>query len=64
LALKLARDEALLRSVRAKLDQNRPTYPLFDTDRFRRNIEQAYARMLEIAERGEAPRSFSVEADA
>jgi predicted O-linked N-acetylglucosamine transferase (SPINDLY family) len=61
LALKLARDAAQLRSVRAKLDKNRPVYPLFDTDRLRRNIETAYARMLEIAARGAAPQSFNVE---
>jgi predicted O-linked N-acetylglucosamine transferase (SPINDLY family) len=61
LILKLARDAALLNSFRLRLQQNRSTYPLFDTDRFRRNIEAAYTKMHEIAERGEAPRSFSVE---
>jgi predicted O-linked N-acetylglucosamine transferase (SPINDLY family) len=61
LALRLARDKALLGSFRVKLDQNRLTCPLFDTDRFRRNIETAYAKMLEIAERGGAPQNFSVE---
>ena len=61
LALKLARDPALLQSIRRKLEANRLTYPLFDTDRFRRHIEAAYATMLEIAQRGETPRSFSVD---
>jgi protein O-GlcNAc transferase len=60
LALKLARDPALLDSVRRKLQQNRLTTPLFDSERFRRAIEAAYAKMREIAEQGEAPRSFSV----
>jgi hypothetical protein len=34
---------------------------LYDTDRFRRHIESAYARMWEIHERGESPRSFAVD---
>jgi len=61
LALKLARDPALLQSIRSKLDANRLTHPLFDTDRFRRHLEAAYATMLDIAQRGEPPRSFSVD---
>jgi protein O-GlcNAc transferase len=61
LALKLARDAALLKSLRARLEQNRLAKPLFDAGRFCRNIEAAYAKMWETAERGEAPRSFRVE---
>ena len=61
LALKLAGDPALLQSIRSRLDANRLTHPLFDTDRFRRHIEAAYATMLDIARRGEPPRSFSVD---
>lgn len=62
LALKLAREPQALGACREKLAQNRMTYPLFDTDRFRRHIEAAYRRMWEIAERGEASRSFHIEA--
>jgi hypothetical protein len=36
---------------------------LFDPDRFRRGIEAAYARMWEIACRGEPPRGFAVKLD-
>lgn len=61
LALKLARDPALLQSLRGKLEANRRTCPLFDIDRFRRHIEAAYATMVDIARRGESPRSFSVD---
>ena len=60
LALKLARDASLLRSVRERLEQNRTTYPLFDTGRFCRNLEAAYKRMVEIHTSGEFPRGFSV----
>jgi protein O-GlcNAc transferase len=47
LALKLARDNNMLVATRAKLARNRQTFPLFDTDRFRRNIESVYQTMWE-----------------
>jgi protein O-GlcNAc transferase len=46
LALELARDPALLRATREKLARNRLTTPLYDSERFRRNIEAAYEAML------------------
>jgi predicted O-linked N-acetylglucosamine transferase (SPINDLY family) len=61
LALRLATDKALLGALRQKLARNRRTCALFDTDRFRRHIEAAYATMWEICLRGEAARSFAVE---
>jgi predicted O-linked N-acetylglucosamine transferase (SPINDLY family) len=61
LALKLARDPALLAEIKAKLVGHRNAYPLFDTDRFARHIEAAYTTMWETWQRGEAPKSFSVE---
>jgi len=62
LVLKLARDPILLSATRRKLQDNVRRAPLFDTDRFRRHIEQAYATMINIHQRGEAPRSFTVQA--
>jgi predicted O-linked N-acetylglucosamine transferase (SPINDLY family) len=62
LALKLATDPALIASIRRKLDGNRKICPLFDTDRLRRHIERAYMTMWDIARRGEAARSFAVDA--
>ena len=61
LALRLARNPAVLAAIRRKLQENRLTQPLFDTERFRRHIEAAYTRMWEIFERGAPPQSFSVE---
>jgi predicted O-linked N-acetylglucosamine transferase (SPINDLY family) len=61
LALKLATDPALLQSTRHKLKHNRPTCRLFDSDRFRHQIEAAYSTMWDIFRRGESPRSFCVE---
>jgi predicted O-linked N-acetylglucosamine transferase (SPINDLY family) len=61
LALRLASDAPLLRGIRHRLERNRSTCPLFDTDRFRRHIENAYTTMWEIQQRGESARSFAVE---
>jgi predicted O-linked N-acetylglucosamine transferase (SPINDLY family) len=60
LALKLARDPALLSSLRERLARNRATFPLFDTARFARHVEAAYTTMLERRQRGEPPRGFAV----
>ena len=60
--MKLARDPPLLDTVRAKLERNRRTSPLFDTDRFRRHIEAAYTTMWRLWQDGETPRNFAVAA--
>ncbi len=60
LALRLAREPALLASIKLKLARNRETFPLFNTQRFARHIEAAYTTMCERSRRGEAPDSFSV----
>ena len=62
LALSLATDPARLAAIRRKLEANRSECRLFDSDRFRRNLEAAYATMWDIHRRGEHPRSFHVEA--
>ena len=61
LALKIARDRALLATLKAKLAASRDNCLLFDTGRFTRNIERAYTTMVETHRRGEPPRNFSVE---
>ena len=60
LALELAREPKLLSAYRERLARNRLSQPLFDTERFRRHIEEAYRRMWELHLRGEAPRGFDV----
>jgi len=62
LALKLARDPVLLASLKAKLARNRGTYPLFDTERFTRNLEAAYTTMWRRYQNAEPPASFAVKA--
>jgi protein O-GlcNAc transferase len=61
LALRLAGDPAMLHGIRATLQGNRLSHPLFDTDRFRRGIEAAYLRMWETWQRGEPAQAFRVE---
>ncbi len=63
LALRLARDPILLKAYRDRLNANRLTHPLFDTDRFRRHIEAAYLKMWKIWQAGGQPQSFKVEAE-
>jgi predicted O-linked N-acetylglucosamine transferase (SPINDLY family) len=63
LALALARDPGRLQGLRDKLARNRAAAPLFDTDRFRRGLEAAYAAMWENWQRGESPREFAVQPD-
>jgi protein O-GlcNAc transferase len=46
LALELAANPALLKATREKLARNRLTTPLYDSERFRKNIEAAYEAML------------------
>jgi predicted O-linked N-acetylglucosamine transferase (SPINDLY family) len=59
-ALRLALEPALLASIRRRLDENRARCALFDIARYTRHLEAAYTTMLDIAQRSEAPRSFSV----
>jgi predicted O-linked N-acetylglucosamine transferase (SPINDLY family) len=58
----LACDAARLASLRARLAENRLASPLFNVDRFRQDIEAAYARMMEISRAGRTPESFAVPA--
>jgi predicted O-linked N-acetylglucosamine transferase (SPINDLY family) len=47
LAIELARNPARLSELKAKLEQNRLTAPLFDTELYTRNLEAAYSAMYE-----------------
>jgi len=61
LARNLATAPSLLTALRDKLWRNRMSFPLFDTDRFRRHIELAYVAMWERYQRGEPPSAFSID---
>ena len=47
LALRLAREPAALAALKEKLARNRNAFPLFDTERYTRDIEAAYVGMWE-----------------
>jgi predicted O-linked N-acetylglucosamine transferase (SPINDLY family) len=55
LALELATHPGKLAALREKLAVNRTTYPLFDTARFTRHLEEAYKRMYERYQAGLVP---------
>jgi protein O-GlcNAc transferase len=56
LAVELATDPVRLQAIKARLEKNRLTEPLFDTKRFVRNLENAYEQMWQIYTAGELPR--------
>jgi predicted O-linked N-acetylglucosamine transferase (SPINDLY family) len=61
MALRLAHEPDALTAIKAKLAQNRDICPLFDTARFTRNLESAYLSTWQRRQRGQSPKSFSVE---
>jgi predicted O-linked N-acetylglucosamine transferase (SPINDLY family) len=60
LAVRLAREPALLSAIKRKIEDNRATCPLFDTPRFTRHLEAAYLGMWQRHLGGQPPESFSV----
>ena len=60
LAIELAESPVRLAAIRQKLAENRLTTPLFDTARYTRHIETAYAAMVERHRAGLAPADISV----
>jgi len=55
LAAKLARDPGALGALKAKLEKNRTTSPLFDTARYTRHLEMAFTEMHQRFRQGAAP---------
>lgn len=62
LALELAGNRSRLDSLRERLRANRASSPLFDTARFCRHLERAYAEMQRRVQHGEKPLDITVEA--
>ena len=55
LAIELATHPEKLTAIRQKLEKNRLTTPLFDTELFTRNLEKAYMAMYERYQEGVPP---------
>jgi predicted O-linked N-acetylglucosamine transferase (SPINDLY family) len=64
LARNLAARPQELAAITERLERHRATAPLFDTARFTRHLETAYARMWEMWRARIEPRSFAVSSDA
>lgn len=64
MALRLAREPALLTEFRTRLQSRRHTAPLFNTPAFTRALETAYATMMDIRRQGHGPRPFAVGPEA
>lgn len=60
LAVRLATEPGLLDGFRRRLAADRLSAPLFDAPRYTRNLEAAYARMVEIQRAGRPPEAFAV----
>jgi protein O-GlcNAc transferase len=60
LAIELATDKNRLNAIRCKLKTNRLTQPLFDTQRFVSNMENAFEQMWKIHLAGEPPKQITV----
>jgi predicted O-linked N-acetylglucosamine transferase (SPINDLY family) len=61
MALALARDPERLSAIKATLMLNRETFPLFDTNRYTRNLEAAFVEMWRRLQNNEPPGSFVIE---
>jgi predicted O-linked N-acetylglucosamine transferase (SPINDLY family) len=60
LALRYARDPAALVALKARIAANRKSSPLFDTDRFLRNLERAYRTIWRRHAAGKPPASVRI----
>ena len=59
-ALRLARSRDELFALRERLARGRLNAPLFNVDRFARDVERAFEFMHKIWRTGEPPRAFSL----
>jgi predicted O-linked N-acetylglucosamine transferase (SPINDLY family) len=60
MAVNLAAPGSNLPALRERLVATRTAQPLFDLDRYRRDLESAYERMIHISRSGKPPESFTV----
>jgi predicted O-linked N-acetylglucosamine transferase (SPINDLY family) len=62
MAVRLARDRALLSDLRRRIAHWRAHSPVFDPVRLCRNVERAYAAMIELSRAGKPPTEIDVRA--
>jgi predicted O-linked N-acetylglucosamine transferase (SPINDLY family) len=61
LAIELATNPEKLNAIKAKLNDNLSTAPLYDTKLFTKNLESAYTQMYDRHHQGEEPEHIYVE---
>lgn len=61
LAVELPRSPTKMQQLKEKLAANKLTFPLFDTPRLAKNIEQAYQKMWEIYASGNSPQQIIIQ---
>ena len=59
-AIRLATEPGAIAGLKGKLAATRDTMPLFDTERYARDIEAAFERMVERVRAGLTPEGFSI----
>jgi protein O-GlcNAc transferase len=59
-AIELAQTPAKMEWMKKKLERNRHTAPLFDTELFTKELESAYEEIYELYRRGSPPRDVRV----
>jgi protein O-GlcNAc transferase len=64
LAIELATNQAKLRGIKAKLESNKLTTPLFDTPGFTKNLEEAYTIMYKHYHADLPPEHIYIEGEA
>jgi predicted O-linked N-acetylglucosamine transferase (SPINDLY family) len=62
LAIELATNPDKLKNIKAKLERNRMTTPLFDTQLFTKHLEEAYTNMYERYQADLEPEHFYIDA--
>lgn len=63
MAIELATDRSRLEEIRSRLASHRQSAPLFDTERFTRQLEAAYIRMHDRQRAGSAPADIDMAGD-
>ena len=62
MAIELATNPDKLKNIKAKLERNRMTTPLFDTQLFTKHLEEAYTNMYERYQADLEPEHFYIDA--
>lgn len=60
IAIELATQPAKLQAIKSQILANRDSYPLFDTQRYAKNLESAFEHIVNNYRQGKTPQTFTV----